>query len=62
MVLLVFPWVFLRVSNPTPHTPIQALNNFIEQNVILAIMAALIIASNFYQQRDNSDLELIEKA
>ena len=62
MVLLVFPWVFLRVSNPTPHTPIQALNNFIEQNVILAIMAALIITSNFYQQRDNSDLELIEKA
>lgn len=54
MVLLVFPWVFLRVANPTPHTPIQALNNFIEQNVILAIMVGVIVTSNLYRVRNKT--------
>ena len=57
MALLVMPWVFLRVSHPTPHSPIQALNNFLEQNVILAIMVALVIASNFYRSDSEAIME-----
>jgi Glycosyltransferase family 87 len=61
MILLVVPWVFLRVSNPTPHTPIQALNNFVEQNVILAIMTALIITSNFYRKPEEQAMDIVEE-
>ncbi|MEI6710145.1 MAG: glycosyltransferase family 87 protein [Actinomycetota bacterium] len=53
-ILLMFPWVFLRISNPTPHSPIEALNNFLEQNIILAIMVALIVSANFFVAEQKS--------
>ena len=44
--LLTLPWVFLRVSHPTPHSALEAVINFFEQNIILAVMVSLIVVSN----------------
>jgi Glycosyltransferase family 87 len=46
LILLLFPWVFLRVGHPVPHSALQATFNFLEQNIILGLLVTLLVASN----------------